>query len=73
MRTCAAIQRDEVKSASKKKNKKIRPERNSSVTLFYGTEQFRHIILRNGTGSNAHTTTTNVACASGLVTDLDAV
>ena len=21
-----------------------------------GTEQFRHIILRNGTGSNAHTT-----------------
>ena len=28
-----------------------------------GTEQFRHIILRNGTGSNAHTTAKNVARA----------
>ena len=36
---------------------------------FYGTdrngmERFRHIILRNGTGSNAHMTAKNVACAS---------
>ena len=32
-------------------------------SLFYGTEQFRHVILRNGTGSDAHTTVKNVACA----------
>ena len=35
-------------------------------SLFYGTdrngtEQFRHIILRNGTGSNAHTTAKYIA------------
>ena len=35
-------------------------------SLFYGTdrngtEQFRHIIVRNGTGSNAHTTAKYIA------------
>ena len=31
------------------------------IILQNGTEQFRHIILRNGTGSNAHTTAKYIA------------